>query len=217
MGLDVYFNRKSLHRRIKKSYTDIITEINTSDNKELKSAIEDLYNYTSAKGMSFEQLLTDIINNHLSAYTDNNSDGEEVAYFRKLWWIIYHFNYKDVDYGKDIEITKSQIEDLVTMSKKLILTVEKHFTDKGFEIENSPLNYKGCTIRCGGDRSDYLTFKNGLVTDDLIDEADEICSEALDSNDDFLFYKVCEIYIQFSKVLEETNFDEERIYMSADW
>ena len=217
MGLDVYFNRKPLHRHIKKSYTDIITEINMSDNKEFKSVIEDLYNYTCSKGMSFERILTDLISNHLSAYADNNSDGEEVAYFRKLWWIIYHFNYKDEDYGKDIEITKSQIEDLVTMSKKLILMVEKHFVSKGFEIENSPLNYNNKTIRWGGDRSDYLTFKNSLITDDMIDEADEICRDVLDSNDDFLFYKVCEIYIQFSKVLEETNFDEERIYMNADW
>ena len=169
---------------------------------------------------SFEVCLTNII----TAYLRRNSnayrsyiDGDEVAYFRKLWWIVNHFNYRDEDYGKDIEITKSQSEDLVTMSKKLIIMVEEHFTSKGFEIENSPLNYNNRTIRCDRDRSDYLTFKNSLVTYDLIDEADEICRDALDSNDDFLFYKVCEIYIQFSKVLEETNFDEERIYMNADW
>ena len=220
MGLDVYFTRKPIHRHISKSFADIATELHSSANKDLKTAIEDLHYYTAENHISFEDCLTDIITNYLrrnSSLYCTDKDGDEIAYFRKLWWIVNHFNYRDEDYGKDVEITKAQIEDLVIMSKKLILMVEKHFTDKGFEIDVSPLNYKGSVIRWGGDRSDYLTFKNGLVTDSLIDEADEICSDALDSNDSFLFYKVCEIYIQFSKALEETNFDEEKIYMSADW
>lgn len=220
MGLDVYFIRKPIHRHATKSFTDIAANLHASTNKDLTTAIEDLHYYTDENHIDFEACLADIIMTYLrhnsNAYR-SNVDGEEVAYFRKLWWIVNYFNYRDEDYGKDVEITKSQIEDLVTMSNKLILMVEKHFIDKGFEIDMSPLNYKGYTIRCGGDRSNYLTFKNGLVTDSLIDEADEICSEALDSNDSFLFYKVCEIYIQFSKVLEDTNFDEDKIYMNADW
>lgn len=217
MGLDVYFTRKPINRHITKSFTDIIAGLHSS---ELKTIIEDLHYYTSENNIDFEDCLADIISNYLYRNSNiyrANKDGDEVAYFRKLWWIVYHFNYRDEDYSKDVEITKSQIEDLVTMSKKLILMVEKHFTDKGFEIEMSPLNYKSQAIRWGDDRSNYLTFKNGLVTDSLIDEVDEICREALDSNDAFLFYKVCEIYIQFSKVLKETNFDEEKIYMNADW
>ena len=220
MGLDVYFTRKPVHRHITKSFADIAAKLHDSTNKDLTTAIEDLHYYTSEDNIDFEACLADIIMTYLRRNSNiyrSDVDGEEVAYFRKLWWIVNYFNYKDEDYGKDVEVTKSQIEDLVTMSKKLILMVEKYFTDKGFEIEMSPLNYKDKTIRWGGDRSNYLTFKNGLVTDSLIDEADEICSEALDSNDAFLFYKVCEIYIQFSKILEETNFDEDKIYMSADW
>lgn len=217
MGLDVYFTRKPIHRHVSKSLEDIVAGLHSPD---LKTAIEDFYYYTTENNIDFEEELTEILSTYLCSNsttyrTDKN--GDEVAYFRKLWWIVYHFNYKDEDYGKDVEITRAQIEDLITTSKKLILTVEKHFTDKGFEIEMSPLNYKGRVIRCGGNRSDYLTFRNGLVTDRLIDEADKICSLALDSNDVFLFYKVCEIYIQFSKVLEDTDFNEEKIYMSADW
>jgi len=217
MGLDVYFTRKSNHRHVEKSFEEVAAELHSSANQDLKTALEDLYHYA---GQDFEVCLTDIITSYLrknSGVHRSSKDGDEMAYFRKFWWIVYHFNYSDEDYGKDVEITKSQIEELVELSKKLILMVEKHFTDKGFEIDVSPLEYDGKSIRWGGRRSDYLTFKNGLVTDALISEADDICSEALDSNDDFLFYKVCEMYIQFAEILATTDFNEEKIYISADW
>lgn len=221
MGLDVYFNRKPFHRHVEKSYTDIVSDLSLSDSsdaKELKTAVEDLYSYSIKNGISFERVLIDLITNHLHIYAEDSiSESEEVAYFRKLWWIVNHFKYGDDDYGKDMEITRAQIEDLVSMSRKLILMVEKHFKDNGWEIEHSPLEYDGATSRWGGSRDDYLSFKNGLFTEDMMDEADEICSNALDSSDAFLFYKVCEIYIQFKRILETTDWDSQKIYMSADW
>lgn len=132
---------------------------------------------------------------------------EEVAYFRKFWWLIHHFDYKEECCGQDVEITKEQIEELVTLSKKMILMVEKHFKDSGWEIERSPINCNTSDI----------SFRNGLVTDKLIEEADDICAETLDSFDDLLFYKVCEIYTQFKRVLETTDLDSQKIYMSANW
>ena len=219
MGLDVYFFRKPIHRKIEKCFNDIISDLLKTDNNELKSAIEDIYTYTVENHISFEEWLNENVRSTLMRFSVPSSTdlGEEVAYFRKLWWIVNYFEYKDDDYDKNVEITKSQIEDLVSMSKKLILMVEKHFTDKGLEIEHSPLEYFGNTSRYGGSRCDYLTFKNSLFTDEMIEEADEICSSALDSNDSFLFYKVCEIFIQFSKILETTDFDKEKIYINADW
>lgn len=132
---------------------------------------------------------------------------EEVAYFRKFWWLIHHFDYKEEYCSQDIEITKEQIEELVVLSKKIIFMVEKHFKDVGWEIERSPIN-------CN---TSGISFKNGLVTDKLIEEADDICAEAIDSFDDFLFYKVCEIYTQFKRILETTEWNYQKIYMSADW
>lgn len=222
MGLDVYFLRKPVNRRVVKPSEDIISGLHClcQNNKELSIAIEDLYTYASDNKIDFTECLKDTIENFLSRNSpsyNSEKDGEEVVYFRKLWWIMDHFNYRDDDYGKDVEITKSQIEDLVTMSKKLILMVIKHFTDKGFEIESSPIDYEGDTIRWGGNRSDYLTFKNAILTDSMVEEADEICSEAIHSDDDFLFYKICEMYIQFSRALNTTDFEKEKIYMNADW
>lgn len=222
MGLDVYFLRKPVNKRIVKSSEDIISGLHCvcQNNKELSTAIEDLYTYTSDNKIDFNDCLKDIIESFLSRNStsyNSEKDGEEIAYFRKLWWIMDHFNYRDDDYGKDVEITKSQIEYLVTMSKKLILMVIKHFTDKGFEIESSPIDYEGDTIRWGGNRSDYLTFKNAILTDSMVEEADAICSEALHSDDNFLFYKICEMYIQFSRALNTTDFEKEKIYMNADW
>lgn len=220
MGLDVYFIRKPKHRHTSKPFSDITAELQNSTSKDLKTAIEDLYYYTTENHLNFENCLIGIITNYLyrnSRLYYTYKDGDEVAYFRELWWIVNHFNYSDEDYGKDVEIAKAQIEDLVTVSKKLILTVEKHFTDKGLEIEQSPINYSGDTIRWGGDRSDYLVFKNSLFTDKMIEEAGSICSKALGVLDDFLFYKVCEIYIQFSRILNDTDFTKEAIFMNADW
>lgn len=151
------------------------------------------------------------------SYPSSVEDGEEVAYFRKFWWIVNYFDYRDEDYDKDVEATKSQIEDLVSVSRKIILMVEKNFTDKGFEVEHSPLEYQGNTARWGGDRSTYLTFKNSLFTDEMIDEADQICASALNSEDAFLFYKVCDMFIEFNKILETTDWDKQKIYINADW
>lgn len=219
MGLDVYFHRKPIDKHIEKQFSDVVSELSSSSNESLNTAIEELYSYTVDNHISFEDCLADIIESYLirNSYPSSLGDGEEVAYFRKLWWIVSYFGYKDEDYGKDVEVTKSQLEDLVSMSKKIILMVEKNFTDKGFEIEHSPLEYQGNTARWGGDRSAYLTFKNSLFTDEMMDEADDICASALGSEDSFLFYKVCEMFIEFSRILETTDWDKQKIYIAADW
>lgn len=219
MGLDVYFIRKSIYKRAQDTSNNVIEKLSCLTNKNLITAIEDLYNHAVTNNLDFEECLSNAIIEYLkdNSNTYNEYEGNEVAYFRNLWWILNHFNYGDENYGKDVEITKSQVEELVSMSKKLILMVEEHFTDKGIEIDNSPLDYKGNTARFGGDRLKYLTFKNAVFTDVLVCEADGICSDALNSKDPYLFYKVCEIYIQFKEILETTDWDNQKIYLNADW
>lgn len=220
MGLDVHFVRKPIHRNVITPFEDIVAGLHGSSNKDFTAVVEDLYNYTSSNNIDFEACLTDIIVSFLYRHNSNyysEKEGEEVAYFRKLWWVVDHFNYRDDDYGQDIEITKAQVEELVTLSRKLILMVEKHFTDKGFEIEQSPINYKGPTLRFGGNREDYISFKNTILTDSMLDEADELCNNALDAEDSSTFFKICEMYIQFSNILETTDWDNQKIYMNADW
>lgn len=219
MGLDVYFYRKPIDNHIEKRFSDVMFDLFNSSNDSLKNMIEELYSYTVDNYIPFESCLTEIIRSFLLrvSYPSSLEDGEEVAYFRKFWWVVNYFDYRDEDYSKDVEATKSQIEELVSISKKTILMVEKNFIDKGFEVEHSPLEYHGSTSRWGGDRSKYLTFKNSLFTDEMIDEADRICESALDSKDAFLFYKVCDMFIEFSKILETTDWSKQKIYIKADW
>lgn len=219
MGLDVYFYRKPINNHIERQFSDVVSDLCNSSSESLKNMIEALYSYTVDNHIQFESCLTEIIRSFLLrvSYPSSVEDGEEVAYFRKFWWIVNYFDYKDEDYSKDVEATKSQIEDLVSTSKKIILMVEKHFTDKGFEVERSPLEYQGSTSRWCGDRSTYLTFKNSLFTDEMIDEADHICESALGSEDAFLFYKICDMFIEFNKILETTDWDKQKIYIKADW
>ena len=219
MGLDVYFYRKPINNHIEKQFSDVLSDLYNSNNDSLKNMTEALYSYAADNHISFESCLTEIIRSFLLrvSYPSSVEDGEEVAYFRKFWWIVNYFDYRDEDYDKDVEATKSQIEDLVSISRKIILMVEKNFTDKGLEIEHSPLEYQGSTARWGGDRSKYLTFKNSLFTDEMIDEADQICASALNSEDAFLFYKVCDMFIEFNKILETTDWDKQKIYINADW
>lgn len=219
MGLDVYFYRKPIDNHIEKRFSDVMFDLFNSSNDSLKNMIEELYSYTTDNHIPFESCLTEIIRSFLLrvSYPSSLEDGEEVAYFRKFWWVVNYFDYRDEDYSKDVEATKSQIEELVSISKKTILMVEKNFIDKGFEVEHSPLEYQGSTSRWSGDRSKYLTFKNSLFTDEMIDEADQICASALNSEDAFLFYKVCDMFIEFSKILETTDWSKQKIYIKADW
>lgn len=219
MGLDVYFYRKPIDNHIEKRFSDVMFDLFNSSNDSLKNMIEELYSYTTDNHIPFESCLTEIIRSFLLrvSYPSSLEDGEEVAYFRKFWWVVNYFDYRDEDYSKDVEATKSQIEELVSISKKIILMVEKNFIDKGFEVEHSPLEYHGSTSRWSGDRSTYLTFKNSLFTDEMIDEADQICASALNSEDAFLFYKVCDMFIEFSKILETTDWSKQKIYIKADW
>lgn len=219
MGLDVYFYRKPIDNHIEKRFSDVMFDLFNSSNDSLKNMIEELYSYTTDNHIPFESCLTEIIRSFLLrvSYPSSLEDGEEVAYFRKFWWVVNYFDYRDEDYSKDVEATKSQIEELVSISKKTILMVEKNFIDKGFEVEHSPLEYQGSTSRWSSDRSKYLTFKNSLFTDEMIDEADQICASALNSEDAFLFYKVCDMFIEFSKILETTDWSKQKIYIKADW
>lgn len=219
MGLDVYFYRKPINKNIEKKFSDVMHELSNYSDNSLTNMIEELYSYAADNHISFESCLTEIIRAFLLrvSYPSSTEHGEEVAYFRKFWWVVKHLDYRDEDYNKDVEVTKSQVEELVSISRKTILMVEKNFTDKGFEVEHSPLEYQGSTARWSGDRSKYLTFKNSIFTDEMIDEADQICSSTLNSEDAFLFYKVCEMFIEFSKILETTDWDSQKIYIEADW
>ena len=219
MGLDVHFyNRKKIKPENQINNESLIKETtNLTTNTEILNSLKKLKEYSLLSETPFNECLIKAINQFLDHdYGYYEDRYNEVAYFRKFWWALEFFGYSDSDYGNDKPVTKEQIEDAKNLAEKTIKMVIKHFTDKGFEIEHSPLEYTGKTARWGGDGY-YLTFKNGILNDELEEEADDICYSVFDTNADFLFTKVCELYVQFSEILKTTDFDNEVIVMNADW
>jgi len=220
MGLDIYFyNRKKTITPNPINTEDVLNEILTlsKNNNDLLSIFKQLKEYSILADESLENCLYDAIKNYLDKNMSFVSSRDEVAYFRNFWYIIHFFNYSDEYYGKDKVVTKKQLEDAVTLAKKTLMMVEKHFRENGWIIEQSPLNYDINLIRDGGDKENYLTFENGIFTEELEQQADAICESVFDSDDSFLFMKVCELYFQFSRILKDTDFDNEQIVINADW
>ena len=220
MGLDVYFyNRKKIKPEHKVDGIDVLKEVSElSADTELLQALKRLKEYTLLSEERLNECLVKAINQFVERESDFYDDRHcEVAYFRKFWWILNFFEYTDSDYANDKPVSKEQIEEARNLAEKTIKMVMKHFTDKGFEIEHSPLEYTGQTSRWGGKQPEYLTFKNGILSGELEQEADSICSDIFDCEDSFLFCKVCELYTQFTNILNETDWDYEQIVLNADW
>ena len=220
MGLDVYFyNRKKIKPEHKVEGIDVLKEVSgLLSDTELLQALKRLKEYTILSEERLNECLTKAINQFVERESDFYDDRHcEVAYFRKFWWVLHFFGYADEDYANDKPVSKEKLEEAKNIAEKTIKMVVKHFTDKGFEIEHTPLEYTGQTSRCGGRKIDYLTFKNGILSGELEEEADSICSDIFDCEDPFLFCKVCEMYTQFTQILNETDWDNEQIVLNADW
>lgn len=220
MGLDVHFyNRKKSKSKQELDKQAVINEfISSSSNTELQQSLMRLKEYTLLSEEPFNECLVKAINQFVERYsTYYDNDPCEVAYFRKFWWVLNFFGYSDSDYANDKPVNKEQIEEAKNLAEKTIKMVLKHFIDKGYEIEHSPLEYTGQTSRCGGKQPEYLTFKNAVITDELESEADSICASIFDCEDSFLFCKVCEMYTQFTQILNETDWNNEHIVLNADW
>ena len=222
MGLDVYFYSKKKikegcdNTHIPSDLNNIIKPENISP--ELTDMLVKLKLYSDKLGETLEENLRKAILDYLDKYNSFfDLDGDEVAYFRKFWWILDFFNYSDNDYGQDKVVTKEQIIELRNRAELVIKEVEKYFINKGYEIERSPLSYKGDTSRFCYNKPIYLSFKNKEYTEEDELEADRISYNYFECNDDFIFYKVCELFIYFSKILEETDFEKYQIVLNADW
>ena len=227
MGLDVYIYRRPFYKVTSYSSDDVMNSIYNNCSDEVITALKQLNEYSIRNDKDFNSLLVEAINNYIIKESNVRTDidkrfcstekEEEVAYFRKFWWIVNRFNYGNEHYATDMRVSKDDLSSIVEYSRKLILTVEKAFTDKGLVIDKSTLNYKGPIYYYDVSMNDYLSFSNSLITDELVDLAEDICSKALESLDSFLFHKVCYMYIQFKYILESTDWDNEAIYLNADW
>lgn len=217
MGLDIYFYKQNKNatkdnlQSITISYEEISELFSDNDIREL---LLKLKQYSIVKNESVKDLLIKSINrlvdNDFSAirYTEC---GEEVGYFRKFYWLIDHFNYTDDFYGQNMPLSKSQMEEVVELCRKTILMVEKKFSDAGYKVSQSA-TYIG--------RQGRLTdFSNAVWNEEFYNIADEICQSVFEEGriSFNLFEKVCTLYYTFSKILNEIDFDNEVICMSADW
>lgn len=143
----------------------------------------------------------------------NRDKYKEVAYFRKFWSLLKRLDYGNSLCGAYIEVSFKTLVNLRNEAKKTIMMVEKYLTDNGWKIEQSPLNYNSNNI----DDYDDITLNNGIFTEDLESECDNICNKVYQENDSFLFRKVSYLYERLTYILETTDFDNEVILHESDW
>lgn len=220
MGLDVYFyKRKKVAVDTVYTGEDVLKEISeiSNNNESLLRLFKQLKDYSLKSGESLENCLYYALKNYVDTNEFYCDENDEVAYFRKFWYILEELGYSDKDYATDKIVTKEQLERLKTKAEKTIMMVEKDLKEKGWIVEKSPLNSDIDLVRNGGSYDSYISLKNGVFTDELEQEADAICEKVFDSNDSFLFWKVCELYFQFSRILKDTDFENETIVLNADW
>lgn len=217
MGLDAYFCKIPKQRQ-ETSVEDILKTLSSTNNEELKKQLKELKQNCDITEKDFESILAQAIEHYINYEFRDCSSGIEVGYFRKFWWLNDDvFHYTDPYYATNIPVTKEKLEELNTLSKKIIMMVEKHFTDQGWIIETSPIRSDYSTGREGGDTRTYIVFENGVFTEEMENEADEICEKAIPSSDDFLFHKVCDLYTYTKRILKETNFEKYDVVYNANW
>lgn len=213
MGLDVYFYRKPKPVEIK-SGREILEDTKTSANTEWIAELERLKQFADTQGETVENLLVRAIQSFLISHDDTK---EEVGYFRKFWWIIRYFGYTEDDYAQDRSVTKDQLEELHTLSKKTLMMVEKMFTDKGLIIEDSPLNYSSFSDSSRYGKQPKLSFTNSVFTEDMEEEADTVCYSVFETEDSMLYHKVVDLYLSTTEILNSTDWDKQQIVLNADW
>lgn len=217
MGLDACFYKKRLFKNTDIPIEEVLKDIHFSTNKNLQKQIIKLKNICDITNEDFEYNLTRAIEYYIDNNYNNISNGEEVGYFRKFWWLNNYLNYTDDNYAEDKPITKEQLQELKNLAEKTIIMVEKHFSEQGLIVNHSPLNKNYTPIRYSGIRPELIVFKNGLFTEAKEKEADNICKTVFNSDDNFLFSKVCDLYKYTKDMLENTDFEKEQIVYNADW
>ena len=96
MGLDIYFyNRKKIKPENKVEGEDVLKEITSSD-KELLQSLKSLKEYTLLSKENLNECLVRAINEFIERESRYYEDKyNEVAYFRKFWWVLHFFGYSD--------------------------------------------------------------------------------------------------------------------------
>ena len=161
MGLDVHFyNRKKIKPENKVDDSSLINEVSSlSSDLEVLKVFKKLKEYSLLSEVPLSECLIKAINQFLDHdYGFYADQFNEVAYFRKFWWVLHFFNYTDDYYAEDKPVTKEQLEEAKNIAEKTIKMVIKHFTDKGFELEHTPLEYSGHTSRYVDKEPEYLIF-----------------------------------------------------------
>ena len=216
MGLDVYFDR-----RVKKSQADVERQTSAvvdflSSLSQMKCCVEDitdlllqLKDYADSSGSTFDYEFKRAIESYLrgSCYSKAR---EEVAYFRKFYFLRSYFDYTQDMYGEDLVITRNQIEDLFYRAEAAIKDTIAYFNVRGYYIQKSVLDDNFDF----GD--DYLQIKGHEMSSADYEEADSLCTKFFDEEEN-LFRNVCILYQKTSEILRDTDFDRDEIVMTADW
>ena len=185
MGLDVYFYREKNVKEKVSAEWDVSSEFTP----EIKELFKQLKEYSIKNEESFTECLSEAIKDFL--YNHTSYSRNEILYFRKFWFILKYFNYTDDNYGTDMIITKSQLENLKTYLEDVLQKVDSAYN-------NLPRTKK----------------YNAEICDARLEE---VCCKELDSSDSGVYEKTKKLYSGVCSMLNNTDFDNEYIVLNADW
>lgn len=236
MGLDIYLYRRNMKRKrvtIKEANKEIITLLEQSPIKELR----ELKEYSQYIEKPFIECLKEAINDYVGVIS-GGLNSEEVSHVKGLWSIICMFH----DYnesGRNRVLKQDEVKELYELVAKSLIDVERHYEDKGFRINQSPMSVDSTNLLLEKDniitpvinRGSYEDESKGKVDHTLELEANKVCYERfyfydtdpLDTSrtkqyyDAWIYERLIRLYKDLKKIIEETDFSKQEIVLNANW
>lgn len=193
MGLDMYLER--IHRNV-----DEYRNVNLDDidvNSKLYKALAPYFHECGSEFYSWTSLF------------------EEVGYWRKAnaihKWFVENVQNGEDDCGR-YEVSKEQLEELLDVCKEVLDKVVMAPS----KIANLIMGRRVTKNGCEDIPEDEMTVLNPEVCEELLPTQ---CGFFFGSTnyDEFYIDDIKETVSILTKVLEETNFDEYKIYYSSSW
>lgn len=236
MGLDIHLYRRNKKRKrvtIKEANKEIITLLEQSSIKELR----ELKEYSQYIEKPFIECLKEAINDYVGVIS-GGLNSEEVSHVKGLWSIICMFH----DYnesGRNRVLKQDEVKELYELVAKSLIDVERHYEDKGFRINQSPMSVDSTNLLLEKDniitpvinRGSYEDESKEKVDHTLELEANKVCYERfyfydtdpLDTSrtkqyyDAWIYERLIKLHKDLKKIIEETDFSKQEIVLNADW
>lgn len=211
MGLDAYFYIKPKVEETPKPVSLDLLKSVFSESERLRHALTELYEFTENKEcFSFESALCEAIESFTQSHIGSESLCNEILYFRKFHYLLSYFNYGDDEYGKDMEITKEQCEELLNQAKCCLKAVDKYVSKQPCSVSRDDdgvlLNY-------------FVTTQNNKIKTRIDVHVNNIANKWFPCNvwNDSYIDHVSRLFTGMKSILKTVDWGTESLVFNADW